>query len=122
QLNRLQNTDDYLLADAATGSARQLWRDHDDAFITIGFGGLPEARPIRDGAEFLVSTEKDGWKHLYRITRDGRETLVTRGDIDVVTLSGIDEKNGSAYFIASPENATQRYLYRAPLDGPSEPV
>ena len=122
QLNRLQNTDDYLLADAATGSARQMWRDHDDAFITIAFGGLPEARPIRDGAEFLVSTEKDGWKHLYRITRDGRETLVTRGDIDVVTLSGIDEKNGSAYFIASPENATQRYLYRAPLDGRSEPV
>ncbi len=122
QLNRLQNTDDYLLADAATGAARQIWRDRDDAFITIGFGGLPEARPIRDGAEFLVSTEKDGWKHVYRITRDGRDTLVTRGDIDVVALSGVDEKNGTAYFIASPENATQRYLYRAPIDGRSEPV
>jgi dipeptidyl-peptidase 4 len=118
QLNRLQNTEDYLLADALTGAARQMWRDRDDAFITTG----SEARPLRDGAEFLVSTEKDGWKHLYRIARDGRETLVTRGDIDVVTLSGIDEKSGSAYFIASPENATQRYLYRAPLDGGGDPV
>lgn len=122
QLNRLQNTDDYLLADAATGSARQMWRDRDDAFITVGFGGLPEARPIRDGVEFLVSTEKDGWKHVYRITRDGRETLVTRGDLDVVALSGVDEKSGSVYVIASPENATERYLYRAPLDGGGDPV
>ena len=71
QLNRLQNTDDYLLADAATGAAHQMWRDHDDAFITIGAG---DARRIREGAEFLVSTEKDGWKHVYRVARDGHET------------------------------------------------
>ena len=50
QLNRLQNTDAYLLARRATGAVREMWRDHDDAFITIGFGGLPEARPIRGGS------------------------------------------------------------------------
>ena len=43
QMNRFQNTVSYLLADAATGAAREMWRDRDDAFITIGFGGLPEA-------------------------------------------------------------------------------
>jgi dipeptidyl-peptidase 4 len=122
QLNRLQNTDNYLLADADTGAVRQMWRDHDDAFITIGFGGLPEAHPIRDGAEFLAVTEKDGWMHIYRVGRDGRETLVTRGNMDAIGIAGLDEKAGWLYFIASPENATQRYLYRAPLDGRSDPV
>jgi dipeptidyl-peptidase-4 len=122
QLNRLQNTDAYLLADGATGNVRRLWEDRDDAFITIGFRGLPEAIAIRNGAELLVLSERDGWMHVYRLTRDGRATLVTRGDIDVAEISGVDEKGGWVYFIASPENPTQRYLYRSPLDGRSDPV
>ena len=122
QLNRLQNTVAYLLADARSGQAREMWRDRDDAFITIGFGGLPEARPISAGSELLVLSEQDGWMHVYRITRDGRETLVTRGNMDALRVAGVDEKSGWLYFIASPENATQRYLYRAPLDGTSDPV
>ena len=117
QLNRLQNTDRFLLADADTGSAREMWVDHDDAFLTIGSG----ARPIRDGAEFLVTSEKDGWMHAYRVTREGRETLVTRGDMDAVSVAGVDEHGGWLYFVASPENATGRYLYRAPLDGRANP-
>ncbi len=122
QLNRLQNTDNYFLADVAAGTVRQMWMDKDNAFITIGFGGLPEAQPIHDGAEFLTVSEKDGWMHIYRVGRDGHETLVTRGNIDTAGIAGIDEKGGWLYFIASPENATQRYLYRAPLDGKSDPV
>jgi len=122
QLNRLQNTVSYLLADAASGSAREMWRDQDEAFITIGFGGLPEARPIRNGAEFLVTSEKDGWMHAYRISREGRETLVTPGAMDALSIAGVDEKSGVVYVIASPDYATERYLYRAPFDGHTNPV
>jgi dipeptidyl-peptidase-4 len=124
QLNRLQNTDDYLLADAGSGAVHQMWRDHDDAFITIGFGGLPEAQPIHDGRQFLVVSEKDGWMHVWAIDRNGHETLVTRGAMDIATagIDGVDEKGGWLYFIASPDNATQRYLYRSPLDGSADLV
>src|SRR5262245_5008728 len=121
QLNRLQTTDRHLLADADTGSAREMWVNHDDAFITIGFGGLPGARPLHGGAEFLATSEKDGWMHAYRVARDGKETLITRGDMDAISIAGVDEKNGCVHFIASPENATQRYLYRAPLAGGANP-
>jgi dipeptidyl-peptidase-4 len=122
QLNRLQNTDAHLLADARSGRVREMWRDHDEAFITIGFGGLPQAEPVHGGTEFLVLSEKDGWMHVYRVTRDGRETLVTRGNIDASDISRVDEKSGWLYFIASPTNATQRFLYRSPLDGSSDPA
>jgi len=121
QLNRLQNTERYLLADTGNGSIRQMWTNRDEAFITIGFGGLPEARPLRGGSEFLVTSEKDGWMHSYRVTRDGHETLVTRGAMDALADAGVDERRGLVYFIASPANATQRYLYSAPLDGSSDP-
>ena len=122
QLNRLQNADNYLLADANSGRVHQMWRDHDDAFITIGFGGLREAEPIREGRQFLAVSEKDGWMHVWAIDRSGHETLVTRGAIDTVGIEGVDEKGGWLYFIASPDNATQRYLYRSPLDGSADPV
>ena len=122
QLNRLQNTARYLLAETASGSVREMWRDHDDAFITIGFGGLPEARALAGGKSFLVTSEKDGWMHVYRVSREGGETLVTRGAFDAIAVAGVDEGSGSVYVVASPENATQRYLYRAPLDGQADPV
>ena len=122
QLNRLQNTARYLLAETASGSVHEMWRDHDDAFITIGFGGLPEARALAGGKSFLVTSEKDGWMHVYRVSREGGETLVTRGAFDAIAVAGVDEGSGSVYVVASPENATQRYLYRAPLDGHADPV
>jgi dipeptidyl-peptidase 4 len=33
----------------------------------------------------------------------------------------VDEQGGWLYFTASPDNATQQYLYRSPLDGRSRP-
>jgi dipeptidyl-peptidase 4 len=122
QLDRLQKNDNYLLADATSGAVHQMWRDHDDAFISVGFGGLTEARPIHDGRQFLVVSEKDGWTHVWSIDRSGHETLVTRGAMDTAGIDGVDEEGAWLYFIASPDNATQRYLYRSPLDGSATPV
>jgi len=118
QTNRLQNTENYLLADAGSGAVHQMWRDHADAFIS----GYPEAQPIREGRQFLAVSEKDGWMHVWAIDRNGHETLVTRGAMDAAGIEGVDEKSGWLYFIASPDNATQRYLYRSPLDGSADPV
>lgn len=71
---------------------------------------------------FYGPSEKDGWRHLYRISRDGKqETLITKGNFDVMDISTINEFTGYIYFFASPHNATQRYLYRTKLDGKGEP-
>jgi dipeptidyl-peptidase-4 len=43
--------------------------------------------------------------------------LITPGGVDVISIDGVDEKSGWLYYSASPENATQHYLYRARLDG-----
>ena len=63
-------------------------------------------------------SEKDGWTHLYRVSKDdGKETLITKGDFDVMSVSGFSEKGNVVYFISSTTNATQRYLYKTKLDG-----
>jgi dipeptidyl-peptidase-4 len=122
-LNRKQNESRIILADAATGTARTIYQESDAAWIDIQplwdfdyqWGGWDW---LNNGQEFVWSSEKDGWRHLYRISRDGKkETLITKGNYDVMDISTIDEKGGYVYFFASPENATQKYLYRTRLDG-----
>jgi len=113
-LNRVQNTNDVLLADASTGAVRQIFRDQDSAWVDV----MDEIRWVHNGQDFLWLSERDGWRHAYLVSRDGKRVqLITPGAYDVIELGSVDEKAGQLYFIASPENATQRYLYRSPLDG-----
>ena len=122
-LNRKQNQSDLLLCDVATGKSTTVYKEKDSAWIDIlplwdedySYGGWDW---LNNGKEFLWPSEKDGWRHLYRISRDGKkETLVTVGNYDVMDISTVDEKSGYVYFFASPENATQKYLYRTKLNG-----
>ena len=78
--------------------------DHDDAFITIGFGGLPEARPLRGGAEFLVASREGRLearlsRHARRDARRwSRAARWTRSRWPAST-----RRRGWLYFIASPD-------------------
>ena len=118
QLNRLQNTNDLLLADAASGEARRIFRDRSDTWVEV----VEELRCLDDCRSVLWLSERDGWQHVYRVSRqDGAVQLLTRFDADVTEIAGLDQSQGILYFLASPANATQRYLYRAPLDGSGTP-
>ena len=117
-MNRLQNKNEFLLADAVTGASRVVFVDEDRRWVDVN----ASVQWIDRGREFLVLSERDGWRHLYRVPRDtGKAKLVTRGDFDVVSLDRVSSDEKWAYFIASPDNATQRYLYRARLDGSAAP-
>ena len=113
-LNRLQNTNDVLIADRASGAVHSIFQDKDAAWVDV----MPEITWLHNGADFLWLSERDGWRHAYLVSRDGsRVQLITHGNFDVISLGRADDKGGWLYFSASPENATQRYLYRTRLDG-----
>ncbi|PYP52687.1 MAG: S9 family peptidase [Gemmatimonadetes bacterium] len=120
RINRAQTVDRVMLADAATGAVRTVLVEQDSAWLDVvddlrwlGGGG---------GKEFTWLSERDGWRHVYRVSRDGKTVrLVTPGAFDVIEVAAVDEPGGWLYFVASPDNATQRYLYRARLDGRGTP-
>ncbi|HEX8694966.1 MAG TPA: S9 family peptidase [Longimicrobium sp.] len=114
RMNRLQNTNRLMLAEAATGAVRTILTEQDSAWLDV----VDDFRWLKGGAEFLWVSERDGWRHLYAGRRDGGPLrLVTPGEFDVTDVEQVDEREGWVYFRASPSNATQRYLYRAPLAG-----
>ena len=117
-LNRLQNVNDVLLANAATGAVRQLYHDQDAAWLDV----VDELRWVHGGKDLLWESERDNWRHVYLISREsGEARFVTHGDFDVVSVAGVDKREEWLYYIASPGNATERYLYRTRLDGTGRP-
>jgi dipeptidyl-peptidase-4 len=118
QLNRLQNRNDFLLADVRTGDVRRVFRDQSTTWVDV----VDEVTWLDDRRAFLWVSERDGWRHVYRVPLEGGAgQLVTRFDADVIEVSGIDEAGGWLYFLASPDNAADRYLYRSRLDGSGAP-
>ena len=114
QLNRLQNTNRLILANAQTGKARTILTETDDAWVNVH----DELKWLDHGKRFTWISERDGWRHVYLVSRSGKQVkLATPGAFDVVQLLHVDEEHGRLYFIASPDNPTQRYLYSVRLDG-----
>jgi dipeptidyl-peptidase-4 len=117
-LNRLQDTLTILLGDAKTGKTFPLFLDRDSAWVDV----VNDWGWLSGGRSFLWVSERDGWRHAWTISRDGRDLrLVTPGDYDIDNVVSVDTTGGWLYFRASPDNPTQRYLYRARLDGGAAP-
>ncbi|MBS1981246.1 MAG: DPP IV N-terminal domain-containing protein [Bacteroidetes bacterium] len=126
QLNRKQQESKIFSCNPGTGEATLVYSERDKAWIDVyAFSDNTYSIDFRhpfiwlnNRKEFLWFSDKDGWTHLYRIAKDGsKETLLTPGNYDVIEFQGLDEKSNVIYFLASPNNATQKYLYKTSLDG-----
>ena len=73
---------------------------------------------LKNNSYFTWESERSGWRHLYRVSRDGKDIQpITKGNFDYIESVGTDIQKGLVYFIASPDNFNQRYLYSAELFG-----
>ena len=117
QLNRLQNSNKVWIGNTANMQLKLLFTETDSAWVDLH----DDIVWLDNNKLFTWTSEKDGWVHLYKVSRDGKEMKpITKGNFDVVNINCIDPAGGYVYYIASPENFTQRYLYRSRLDGKGE--
>lgn len=118
QLNRLQNQQDLLTADAATGAVTRTFRDRSETWLDV----VDQVRWVDEGRRFLWTSERDGWRHVYVADAEGGATsLVTRFEADILQLAGTDATHAWVYVTASPADPTASYLYRARVDGQGAP-
>lgn len=121
QLDRKQQESKLIYCKTTDGTTRTFWAENDDAWVDLNspdiFGEPGGWKWINKGQEFLWVSEKDGWRHIYRISRDGKTvTLITKGNYDIGVIKAVDEASGYIYFTASPSNATQLYLYKIKIN------
>jgi dipeptidyl-peptidase-4 len=125
QLNRKQNSSILFICESETGNSKVIEQESDAAWVDIYQPGNPYTIDftnkfiwLADAKSILWDSEKDGWRHLYQVSLEGKpEKIVTKGDYDFSDITYVDPKKGYVYFMASPDNATQNYLYRTKLDG-----
>ena len=114
QLNRLQNSNRLLLVNVESDALSLIHCEQDDAWVDVH----DELFWLADHQQCTWMSERDGWRHIYLASRDGKPLVqVTEGPFDVIQLLHVNEPDGWLTFLASPDNATQRYLYRVRIDG-----
>ena len=123
QLDRRQHTLNVMLADARTGAAHTVLTEKDSTWVDV----VDDVRWLDAGRRFTWVSERDGWRRLYSVSRDGATIRpITNGGFDLQNpdaafgepyVVGVDSAAGFIYFTASPDAPTQLYLYRSRLDG-----
>lgn len=117
RLSRFRDQREFFLA-STDGTMKRIFHESDPAWVVASQAKNSGLTWTRDGQAFVVISEKDGWRHAYLYSRSGGElSLLTPGEYDIIDRAVVDEAGGWYYFYASPENATEKYLYRVPLDG-----
>jgi dipeptidyl-peptidase-4 len=118
KLSRFRDSREFLLINTINGSIKTVYEDSHPTWVVASNFENGGFEWIRDHNAFIVMNERDGWRHAYIYSREGKElALLTPDPSDIITRVKVDEAAGWFYYYASPTNATQKYLYRVGLNG-----
>lgn len=122
--NRFQTEMDLYFVNRRSGMAQHILKDADEGWINIS----EDLYFLKDGKHFIMSSERDGFDHLYRFSMDGKlVNQITKGEWAIRSsggpfwihkaVTGIDEENGWVYFTALEKSPLEKHLYRIKMDG-----
>lgn len=114
KMNRHQNHLQLFLTDASKGSTSLLLEEKSKYYIDI----TDDMTFLDDQKQFIWSSEKSGYNHLYLYNMNGQEVkALTTGEYDVTSFYGYDEKNKTFYYQAADKTPMDRHIYSSSLQG-----
>ena len=113
-MNRHQDDLKLLLANAKTGASNLLYEEKNKYFVEIN----DDWWFLKDGKNFLFTSETNGYRHLYLGSLDGKtKTQVTKGNFEITDVNGVDEKNRLIYYTLAYPRPMDRNLFVTNFDG-----
>ena len=105
-MNRHQNELDFIIANVVENTNRILFTEKDKYYIDIhdNLTFLPENN-------FIWTSEKNGWNHIYIKDLEGNEIQVTDGKWEVTKLHGINSDEMNIYYTSTEDGSTNRSLF-----------
>ena len=114
RMSRLQNKMELLLADARTGNISPLYTEENNTYVEVPDTWIF----LKDGKNFLLTSEKDGYNHIYMYDMSGKQVRqITTGKYDVASVCGVDEKGKRIYFTSHESSAINTELYAIDFAG-----
>lgn len=116
QLNREQNQLDMYFVNPRTTKAQLILRQQDKRYID--YSTIDDIKFNPDGKGFIMSSEKDGYLHLYQYSMNGRQIKqLTKGNWEITKFYGIDFRTGNIYYQSADLNPLQRDIYKLQSNG-----
>lgn len=114
RMNRHQNQLEYLFANANTGDTKLILEEKDKYYIDIN----DDLTFLKDGKHFVLTSERNGYNHVYLYDTSGKLIRsITKGDWEVTSLYGIDEKSGTLYYQSTEGSPLERDIYAINISG-----
>jgi dipeptidyl-peptidase-4 len=114
-LNRHQDNLDLLFVDGASGASKVVFNETVKGYID--FIDTDNLTFLKDNS-FIWTSEKDGFNHIYLYDKTGKlKNQVTKGNWEVTSYYGLDEKTNTIFFQSTENGSTNRDVYRIGLDG-----
>ncbi len=114
RLNRLQNKIELMYGNATDGSSKVVLTDESKTYIDI----TDDLTFLPNNKGFIWSSEKDNYNHLYHYDNTGKLiNQITKGNWDVISFYGYDEKVNTLYYVSSEQGSINRDVYSIKLDG-----
>ena len=112
-LNRHQNNLNFYKIDASKSEliALSFYNEKSETYIEIDDNLI-----ILDN-EIIRTSEISGYKHLYKLNFNGKQTPITFGNYDIIDLYGIDNKTKKIFYSAAEKGAINKGIYSVNLNG-----
>lgn len=115
RLNRLQNQMDVLLCNTTDGSHKIILSEKTDTYIEVTDYMLFF---LENGKEFLWTSEKDGFNHIYHYDLEGKLIRqITSGNFEVQEILGVDTKKQMIYYLSTEVSPLEKHFYQISFNG-----
>ncbi len=114
RLNRLQNHLEILIADSRNGDSYVMYSEKNEFYIDI----TDNLTFLENKQQFLITSEQDGYNHIYLYNMDGSmEKQLTSGKWDVTNIYGWNPKSKIVYYQSAELSPLDRDIYKVNLKG-----
>lgn len=112
-MNRHQSELKMHLVDVISNKDNVVYQESHEKYIEI-----PTTVFLKKKNQFIITSEKDGYNHMYLYDISGKLIKqITSGNWEVTEIYGVEEKSGVVYFQSTEEGAISRNLYSVKLNG-----
>jgi len=112
RMNRVQNRLELFSIGVDSNMPTAILREADPCWINLD----GDVKFLKDGKRFLWTSEKDGYRHIYIYSNDGKESKqLTKGDWEVRSIVSVDEKK--VMYTSDEGNSLEQHFYSVELDG-----
>lgn len=107
-MNRHQDNLKLLLTDPATGNSKPLYEETNKYYIDIN----DDWQFLKDGKNYLLTSEMNGYNHIYCYSMDGKSKVqISKGNYEVTGIDGVDETNKRVFYTMAYPRPMDRNLF-----------